>query len=164
MQVNRFLKVLLYRTSIRDFYNSNRKINDGFEKVDCKTFPVPSDNFFSNHPFYKNPNFFGVKKKLIIKALENLSKLKSCNVLIYNGPVSSKFRKSAQLNHIYEIEKIYDKEMYSAISIYKNIKYISFLDDPTFEDNMFYDPQHLCANGAEIFTKRLLKELSIFNN
>ena len=136
-------------------------MNHGFEKVECKDFKFPENSFFLNHPFYQNPNFNGIKKKLIIRALDNLSNLKNCKILIYNGPVSNKFRKGSQLNKVYELEKQYDYVMYKLVEKYSDIKYISFLNDDLIQDNMFYDPQHLCGEGALLFTKRLL---SVINN
>jgi hypothetical protein len=160
-QIRRFLFCIIYKASIRKFYYTGRKINSGFERAGCRN-KAADRTFFMNHPFYLNPNYNGIKRKLLEKAIYNLSLLRGCKIIIYNGLVTNEFRSAAKNNGVYRLEKYYDKSMEDMSSKYKNIKYISYIDSQLLEDRCFYDPQHLCESGVPRFTKLIADEVNTF--
>ena len=96
---------------------------------------------------------------MLLKAIYNLSLLKDCKIIIYNGPVTNDFRSKAKKAGVYQLEAHYDQVMKSITKKYPNIAYISFLDNRTLGDQYFYDGQHLCESGAAIFTKMISQEV-----
>jgi hypothetical protein len=154
-QIRQFTNSIKFKSNTRNFYDHNRIINYGFEKISCKDHRNIDGDFFKKHPFYLSPDYSGIKMKLLTRALYNLSLLKGCKILIYNGPVTSAFRVAAKQNGIYNLEVKYDNIMEKLTQNYKNIKYISFIDNSTISDEHFYDPQHLCETGVPIFTKMI---------
>lgn len=158
-QIKQLLYSIVFKSKTHNFYDHSRKINYGFEKMSCKNQRKIDLAFFKSHPFYLKPNFNGVKKKLLIKALYNLSLLKNCKIFIYDGPVTNAFRAAAKKNGIYDLEANFDKIMQTQTQNYKNIKFISFLDNKSIPDECFYDPQHLCETGVPIFTKIIAENI-----
>lgn len=159
MQARLVQKSLDYHSTEEGFGgNYQRKINEDFDRRPCSGFKIDK-KWFRNHPWYKSPRTDGARRKLLVKGLYNLSTLKNCKILIYNGPVSKVFSDLAKSNGIYELEKGYDNFMEAECK--KNgIFYHSFLQDTSIrESNLYYDPQHLCADGAALFSSEIVKVL-----
>ncbi len=140
------------------FGNYRRKINEDFDRQPCRGFEI-NKRWFNDHPWYKSLRTDGVKRKLLVKGLYNLSTLSKCKIFVYNGPVSEVFSNLAKSNGIYELEKSYDNFMQTECE--KNgIVYHSFLQDTSIrESNLYYDPQHLCGDGISIFSTEIIKLL-----
>jgi hypothetical protein len=156
-----YMQSTLFRNALGNDLNKlnigsvDRQINVGFDGHACKPF-VADDAWFRKHPWYRSPNLDGYKRKLLVQALDNLSKL-DCKVLLYNGPVSQPFVDEAQKNGVYELEKSFDR-MLDAECRARGIQFHSFLDDTSLRSpDLYYDPQHLCGSGNEIFTRKLVE-------
>lgn len=162
-QLLRFTDCMLYKTSIRNFYDHRRKINTGYEGVSCDNKEVSAKFALKDHPFYFDPNLQGIKRKLMIKALQNLKELKGCRILIFNGPVTTAFRNEAKKMAIYKMETSYDAMMKSLTRSCKNIRYVSYLNDTTIPDSEFNDIQHICESAVPIFTKMITKEINLWH-
>lgn len=136
------------------FGNHHREINLDYYKKECNNFEI-SASWLSRHNWYKSPRVDGIKSNMLSKAISNLSKLESCQIIIYNGPVSEQFKKQAEKSGVLELEKKYNQVM-GRLCENNHIKFVSFLDDSELSNNQFYyDPQHLCTTGAEEFSKKI---------
>jgi hypothetical protein len=137
-----------------DFGNAHRQINIDFYEKNCETFEITAD-WFNAHWWYKHPEISGIKRIFLEKAFENLSRLQKCKILIYNGPVSHSFLKYADEAGLLHLEETYDEIMDELGQKY-NIQFRSFLKDSSLQkDSFYYDPQHLCVDGAAIFTEKI---------
>lgn len=137
-----------------DFGNAHRQVNVDFYEKKCDTFKVGAD-WFKAHWWYKHPEISGIKRIFLEKAFENLSRLQKCKIFIYNGPVSDSFLKYADDSGVLHLEETYDEIMVELCQKYK-IKFHSFLKDSSLKnDSFYYDPQHLCVDGAAIFTEKI---------
>jgi hypothetical protein len=155
MQSRAFRNFFKGGNSLGNWGNYNRKLNYAFNKQSCSFFNI-NPNWFKSHPWYKSPKTDGVKQMLLYKALLNLSNLKNCKILIYNGPVSDKFLQLSKTYGVYELESNYDVFMYNACNKFGFI-YHSFLQDTTFRSSDLYsNPQHLCEKGAVKFTSAIV--------
>lgn len=152
---------LFDKVKIRFFGNYERKMNVDYYRKKCNPFFVDFE-WMKRHGWYVRPNIEGVKKVFLERAITNLAKLKNCRILIYNGPVSNSFRNLSKQTGIMNLEKSYDSVM-SLICVKSGFSYFSFIDDFTFQqDELFYDPQHLCETGAERFSKKIASILLDF--
>ena len=158
-QAQLFLISLISRSNTVNDYDSTRRINFGYKKTTCLSQIKMDADFFKNHFAYINPNYNGIKKQLLVKALINLNSLRKCRILIYNGPVSNLFRNAAKANGIFNLELTYDSTMRSLTKNIANLKFISFLNNMSIPDDDFYDGQHLCESGVPIFTNMVAQEL-----
>jgi hypothetical protein len=129
-------------------------MNVDYNSKDCSDYTA-DNRWFKNHPWYKKILLDGVNKELVIEGIKNLSLLKNNKIIIYNGPVSPDFYAAAKNNGIYEVEKKFDDFMFAECSKYPNIQYYSFLESKDYVHNDFYDPQHLCKQGAGKFSKTI---------
>lgn len=153
---------VLNKTHKEDFGNYHRKVNMDFHKKECNSFKI-SSKWFKGHWWYKGADLNGVKHKYLEKAFERLSKLKNCLILIYNGPVSESFLKHAAKTDVLNLERNYNQILNSLCNKY-NFKFISFIDDRSLQnDNLYYDPQHLCLNGAQLFSEKISKIIDSLN-
>jgi hypothetical protein len=154
IQLNLFEQSISSNYSNYYFGNYHRKNNLEFDEQECESFEI-SSTWFDHHPWYKSPNTAGIKMKLLLKSLDNLSSLKNCKVLIYNGPVSDKFIKYGSPKGIIDMEKKYDSFM-SSMCKKRGIVYHSFLGDSSLTDlSLYYDPQHLCKKGVPLFSNKI---------
>ncbi len=137
-----------------DFGNAHRQMNIDFYEKKCETFEISAD-WFNAHWWYKHPEISGIKRFFLEQAFENLSRLQNCKILIYNGPVSHSFLKYADDAGVLDLEETYDEIMDELGQKYK-IQFRSFLKDSSLQnDSFYYDPQHLCVDGAAIFTEKI---------
>jgi hypothetical protein len=163
-----FLQFSLFKNSttsggqINNFGNYKRKVNVEFDAQQCELFEI-SNSWFDNHPWYKKPKTTGIKKKLLLKALDNLQKLKHCKILIYNGPVSNEFIKNGEKKGILKLENEYNDFM-SSVCKKRGIAFHSFLGDTSLmNSNLYQDPQHLCKNGVPLFSNKIAEMLFELN-
>jgi hypothetical protein len=140
----------------RDVY-----INQGYTIVGCREFDTL--NMFKNHPWFRKINTFGIKRKLLREALSELNKLKCEQIIIYNAPVYSNFKKLAIKNGVWVMEDEYCKAINEMIKI-DNLKNITFYDLRSlqgFTRNDFYDPLHLCEDGVNKFSRKIISEFNL---
>jgi hypothetical protein len=148
---------IITHSSIMTIGYNNRFVNNGYGNIECKEFVV-QDSMFSNHAWYRKINTDGIKRKLLYKALINLNKI-SCNkIIIYNAPVSSIFKRMAQKNGVWLKEEEYNSIILSFIkkSGLKNLDFYNLMDLDGFNDNDYYDAQHLCETGSNKFSKKIV--------
>lgn len=151
MQASLFGDFVTRRSLAMNFGDVQREINVEFENESCKTFNIDED-WLRRHAWYKSPDIDGIKRKLMEQALENLSSLSDCQIIIYNGPVSQAFMDLAKANGVEDMERSFDSFMIGASKKY-GLRCYSFLDDVTLRDaNLYYDPQHLCGEGVKRFS------------
>lgn len=158
-QFKRFYACIVDRSSVDKVSPAGRVVNRGFENIPCTEAKSIGNTEFQKHPFYLEPNYNGYKKQLLIKAIHNLALLKNCKILIYNGPVNNNFRLKSKKAGVYHLEVNYDNVMKTITNPYSNIEYISYLDNTNIDDQYFTDGQHLCENGAAIFTEMVSREV-----
>ena len=145
---------LLNKNDDSAFGNHHRQINKDYYKKDCNSFEM-SEDWLSRHTWYKFPSVDGVKSKMLTKAIGNLSKLEDCRIIIYNGPVSFKFKEEAKKTGVIKLEQKYNLVLKSLCEN-SGIRFVSFWDETELSKNEFYhDPQHLCTKGAETFSKKM---------
>ena len=134
--------------------NDKRRINLDYNPQACANFAV-DEGWFSRHPWYQDVHIEGIKRKLMIEGLKNLSELNNCRVFIYNGPDCTDFYKKGAALGVIKWEEGFDAFMVKECSRY-NFSYYSFLGDTTLRDNSLYvNAQHLCEEGAEKFSARV---------
>jgi hypothetical protein len=139
--------------------NETRFINRGFENIKCSNFD--SKNMFNNHPWYRNMRLNGIKAKLLKEALSELNKLKCKGVLIYNAPAYNEFIRQSKYNGVEYMEDKYCNMISNYIET-EDLSHISFRDLRNlsgFSKNDYYDPQHLCEQGAKKFTLKFINVL-----
>lgn len=146
--------VLMNKLQIRLFGNYRRELNEEFTRKKCNPFSVDID-WMKSHGWYARPNISGVKRIFLEKAMHNFSKLKNCRIVIYNGPISNSFKILATQTGIMDLEKLYDSEMKQICNKF-GFSYKTFIEDLTVQsDDLFYDPQHLCDKGAQLFSEKM---------
>ena len=154
MQTKLAYSSILGRTHKSDFGNNLRSVNEGYMSKECGYFTINQD-WFDKHFWYQSPEIGGIKQKFLRKAIANLASLEGCKIMIYNGPVSDSFAKAASLNGVLDLEKQYDAIMHELCETHR-IRFVSFLNDATFRnDQLYYDPQHLCSEGAHMFSNKI---------
>lgn len=141
--------------------NNGRFINNNFNNITCTKFSYK--NMSRNHPWYRNIKTNGIKLQLLKDALIELNKLQCNHIIIYNAPAYSEFVKEAKNNGVWHMENQYSETISNFIISEKlnNITFLDLRELPGFTQNDYYDPQHLCENGANKFT---LKLIPILNN
>jgi hypothetical protein len=155
IQSNLFARRLKSNTEVDSIGNDKRIVNLDYNKKDPRAF-ILDEAWMERHPWYRSPNINGIKKELLMKAFFNLSLLKNCTLVIYNGPVCPGFIKLGKKTGAVQLEESYDAFMSAQCSRYKNMFYHSFLMDSSFENKDFLDPQHLCGSGASKFTHQVV--------
>lgn len=134
----------------------DRLVNRGYKEVECKPFEIDED-FFERHPWYGRIKTRGARERLFHQALTELNSLDCKRIIVYNGPVSPSFKRAALENGIWAEEMSYEKGFADHLQK-MNLKRIEFhrlIDMDSLTENEFYDPQHLCKRGAEIFSRHL---------
>ena len=135
--------------------NENSNMNDGYTNISCKNFITTE--FIKNHPWYKKNTKLGIKNILLARALITLNKISCKQIFIYNAPIYKEFKNLAVKNGFWEYEIEFCKQIKKLIKMY-NLKKIKFYDLTCldgFDKSDFYDPHHLCENGANKFTERI---------
>jgi hypothetical protein len=154
MQTDLFIHAVEKLPLMRSMGHVERRMNADYYKRPCSP-PRVDKAWLHRHPWYKAPSSNGIKQRLMLSALQNLSKLKNCHVFIFNGPVCSDFYNLATESGVMKIEEDFDAFMATACGRY-NFTYYSFIKDSTLRNNSLYaDPQHFCEAGAEVFSSRV---------
>lgn len=154
MQTKLAYASLVKKVHKNEFGNFYREINVDYNGKECINFKITSD-WFKGHWWYNKPEMTGIKKLFLERAFYNLSLLKNCKILIYNGPVSDSFMNFESSRGILNMEKKYDSILASLSNEY-GFHFKSFLADTSLRrDDLYYDPQHLCQKGARVFSEKV---------
>lgn len=154
MQTKLAYASLVKKVHKNEFGNFYREINVDYNGKECKKFKITA-NWFKGHWWYNNPEMEGIKRIFLERAFYNLSQLKNCKILIYNGPVSDSFMNFESSHGILSMEKKYDSILEKLSNQY-GFHFRSFLADTSLRrDDLYYDPQHLCQKGANVFTEKV---------
>lgn len=129
----------------------------GFKPVD-DTLNLPLeelDRISRSHPWYKDPNQNNARLRVFKKALEKLAARKE-QVIIYHAPVAPVWKSFTRETEIDKAEKNFGKVLKQLCENYDNLHFYDFYEEmnPGFDDNAFYDMQHLNREGAKVFSEK----------
>ena len=138
------------------FFGVNKPdLNKSFVKTESIS---KAKNVKSIHPWYRDLEKNGYRNLLFKDAIRQLggSKFK---IYMYQPPVDSSFYFSNWNTPIGKFENSFSKNISTACSKFKNITFLNFYDSrlSCLSDSLFYDPQHLNAKGARIFSSYIAK-------
>ena len=133
----------------------------GFLPVDKTLTEVKDGNsYLESHPWYKNININGSRTRLLKQAIDSMGKMK-IHFVIIQPPISPNFRDIINNTDVEKMESNYSDLLSTYVKNYPNIDFFDFYnnDIESSDNSLYYDPQHLNANGAKVFTKYLINEL-----
>lgn len=144
------------------FYESKEKSDvetNGFRplnhNIDSKLLTVEK---LSNDPWYSNYQIDKEKVSVVEKSLKAVKGM-SKTLIVYNGPYAVSFLKGLKETEPYCIENSFDKLM-KLMCAKNGITYISYFNNINIGDEYFADWAHLNEKGAELFTVKLLSDIS----
>ena len=150
---------------------SNNFVSKGINNINLKSYNgkylfYPNTQYEQNIENEKLMFSYGIKGKKRILISQNYmdeyllklvqeAKMYNQKVYIVITPIIEKFYKDLQL----EQNKIF-KILYTIAKYYDNVKILNFYDDNRFEDNDFYDWQHLNYKWAQKLTSLINQEVN----
>jgi len=175
-------KLLLYKSNLSKLIRINirsiidlllsYKRNSAIQPsiIECKGFLAIDKNlseikngssYLESHPWYQNININGARTRLFKKAIDVMGTMQ-INFLIIQPPISPNFREIINNTEVEKMESEYSTLVSSYVKKYPNVNFFDFYNKEIYslDNSLYYDPQHLNKNGATIFTKYLIEELS----